>query len=234
MFVRRRPGKAFGDSYAFPGGVLENEDSLAGDFCSGRSAVEADAILGIEHGGLGFFSAAARELFEETGVLLARNSRGERPPAAFETDSVRDELNSGRLSWTDFLRTNRLTIACDELHYFTHWETPLDWPARWSTRFFLAQMPQRQIACVDGNELTESRWLTPQGAVEAARLDGLNIPFPTLKTTERLAEHKTVDSMIGWAEDTGNRGIGMPRTAVIEDDGSLRYAAKHKKSQPPD
>ncbi|SVC65599.1 uncharacterized protein METZ01_LOCUS318453, partial [marine metagenome] len=75
LLVRRRSGDAFGNSYAFPGGVIDHDESNAHAVCDGLSADEANTILEAANG-LDYYSAAVRELFEETGILLARDSGG--------------------------------------------------------------------------------------------------------------------------------------------------------------
>ena len=71
LMVKRRAGDAFGDSYAFPGGVVDHDESDAHGLIDGKTAGEADAMLQIAADGLDYYSAAIRELFEETGILLA-------------------------------------------------------------------------------------------------------------------------------------------------------------------
>ena len=70
LFVRRRAGDAFGEAYTFPGGVLDDNEADAEQFCTGIDSAEANAVLGTESGGLDYFSAVVRELYEETGLLL--------------------------------------------------------------------------------------------------------------------------------------------------------------------
>lgn len=71
FMVRRHEQSSFGAAHAFPGGVVDAEDSEVHDYCSGLTRADANARIGVEDGGLDFYSAAVRELFEETGVLLA-------------------------------------------------------------------------------------------------------------------------------------------------------------------
>ena len=75
----QRHGRAstFASTFVFPGGVVDADDSLVEQFCLGLEATTADERLSLEEGGLAFFSTAIRELFEETGVLLARDETGE-------------------------------------------------------------------------------------------------------------------------------------------------------------
>jgi 8-oxo-dGTP pyrophosphatase MutT (NUDIX family) len=67
LLMRRHQRSAFGGAHAFPGGVLEDADSLVADQCAGITPDDADAMLGVDHG-LAYFSAAIRELFEESGT----------------------------------------------------------------------------------------------------------------------------------------------------------------------
>ena len=125
FMVRRHEDSSFGAAYAFPGGVVNPGDSELHDFCRGLSADDANSRLGVESDGLDYYVAAIRELFEETGVLLADiSSLDER------IESIRDALNNGSLSWTDLVKRNEVTLYCDNLHYFSHWITPQQQMAR--------------------------------------------------------------------------------------------------------
>lgn len=211
LLVRRRAGDAFGDAYTFPGGVLDDDEYLAREFCSGLGTEDADSLLGLKEGGLDYFNAAVRELFEETGVLLAQGNL-ERIKA------FRQELNDGNVAWPDLLKTHSLTIACGLLHYFAHWITPTALPKRWSTRFFLAEMPVGQKAVPDGSEVTDSCWMTANAA-----LDGeLNLPYPTQRTIEALTDLRSVEDLFGWARERQERGIPAIQPVLLTKDGKRR------------
>ena len=70
FMVKRHASASFGSAYAFPGGVLESSDSAVHDHCVGPDAAAANRLLDVDDGGLDYFSAAIRELFEESGVLF--------------------------------------------------------------------------------------------------------------------------------------------------------------------
>ena len=70
LMVKRRAGDAFGDSYAFPGGVVDHDESDVHGLIDGKTADEAAAILGISKNALDYYSAAIRELFEEIAGLF--------------------------------------------------------------------------------------------------------------------------------------------------------------------
>jgi len=207
LMVKRRAGDAFGERYTFPGGVVDADESRAHPFCQGISTDEANATLNVTEGGLDFYSAVVRELFEETGVLLARDRQGGWPAIDARMQALRDEINQGQLAWSDFLEQRGLCVACDALHYFSFLITPLVMPKRWAVRFFLAETPPGHNAVHDGSELTDSRWLTAAEAL-ASRKDGdMKIPWPTRRTLRSLRDHESVASIQDWARGVSAAGV---------------------------
>ena len=214
FMVQRHAESSFGSAYAFPGGVVDGDDSKVSEFCRGLLSVDANLRLGIERDGLSYYSAAIRELFEESGVLLADFSQLDEDLAA-----IRGALNNGSLSWADFVTRNKLSLYCDQLHYFSHWITPPPEPKRYSTRFFLTALPAGQVAEHCGGELTASRWVTASKMLAAERRGDLMMIFPTIKTLESLARHKTLDDLIEWGESSVDWGITTMVPLMIERDG---------------
>jgi 8-oxo-dGTP pyrophosphatase MutT (NUDIX family) len=202
FMVKRHKKSSFGSRYAFPGGVLESSDEQVHARSSGISAARANRLLDVDAGGQDYYSAAIRELFEESGVLLAKHNLSEK-----ELDAARAALNSGGLAWDVFVAKSDLTLHYDRLHYFSFWITPVGSPKRYSARFFLAQVPGAQKATHDGNELIESCWL-PAAEVLQARKDKLmKVPYPTRKTLKRVAEFETLDGLLQWAKACGEKGV---------------------------
>ena len=86
VFLTRRPeGMPFlGGMYCFPGGAVIREDYAPRmiERCRGLDAARVRATFGAQvspRQARGFWIAAVRELFEETGVLLAVTASGARP-----------------------------------------------------------------------------------------------------------------------------------------------------------
>src|SRR5262245_65499898 len=80
--VRRHEGTAFmGGAHVFPGGRVDAADREAAQvdetWCDGIAEATAQLAGMPEVEAVAYHVAAARELFEEAGVLLARDSRGE-------------------------------------------------------------------------------------------------------------------------------------------------------------
>ncbi|MBT8091868.1 MAG: NUDIX domain-containing protein [Gammaproteobacteria bacterium] len=214
FMVRRHAKSAFGSAYAFPGGVVEDDDAAVHEFCTGLTALEADRHLGVKSGGFDLYSAAIRELFEESGVLLSDVGAINEDLAA-----VRDSLNAETDRWRDFVARNQLELHCERLHYFSHWITPQIFEKRFSTRFFLAEMPAGQRAMHCGGELTDSRWSTAHDMLDAGRAGEVRLHFPTIKTLELIARYKTLDDLLSWARSCVEWGVTSMLPAIIERDG---------------
>ena len=199
--MRRHERSSFGGAFAFPGGVLEPADYQVSDRCNGVTPDDAARILD-DHDGLAYYSAAIRELFEESGVLLASLGHD-----GVDLDASRDALNDGKLDWAAFIADNDATLHCGDLRYFSFWITPEVLPKRYSTRFFAAAMPNEQEAVHCGRELTESCWTPAQAALDAYRAGSMSMHFPTIKTLESLAAHNSVDALLAWAKAQSDAGV---------------------------
>ena len=224
LLVRRHERSAFGGAHAFPGGVLEDADAQVADHCAGMTAAAADALLHVTDG-LTWFSAAIRELFEESGVLLATVGR-----PGVDLGAARDALNDSTLDWQTFVRDNALQLRCDALNYFSFWITPEALPRRFSTRFFLAAMPDDQDAAHCGGELTDSCWMTAQDALAACREGSIRLHFPTMRTLEALARHGTVDALLDWAAACAHDGVPCIFPEIKERRGEARVVVAGRDS----
>jgi len=202
FMVRRHANSSYGGAYVFPGGVVDKTDGDVRAYCHGLESVDADRLLAVESGGLDYYIAAIRELFEETGVLLAEHGVPEN-----DLHRQRRQLNSSALDWHRFVADNEVRLRCDVLHYFSHWITPDVYPKRYTTRFFVARAPEGQIARHDEGELTDAIWITAKDALSAASSGDLSLHFPTIKTLERAAEHDSVNAIVDWADELANNGV---------------------------
>lgn len=227
FMVRRHESSSFGTAYAFPGGVVDLGDADVHDYCRGLSRDDANARLGIESDGLNYYSAAVRELFEESGVLLADLQSLDE-----NLTTVRDGLNDGTVNWTELVQRNELPLHCDQLHYFSHWVTPPSQAKRYSTRFFLAKLPDGQEAMHCGGELTESRWVTATDMLAAGRRGDVKLHFPTVKTLESIARHKTLEGLIDWARTSVQWGVTSMIPMMIERNGKQEVVLPGDKDYP--
>lgn len=239
LLVLRHERASFGASYVFPGGVIEDDDSAVHERCADICDSVASRRLGLDAGGLDFYSAAIRELFEETGILLAHRAVAEEagvPVCDNDCETERSRLNAGELGWRNFLDEQHLLPACDALHYFAFWVTPRVFPKRFSTRFFMATLPDGQVACHDGGELTDSCWMKPQEALAAAARDAMLLPPPTRATLQDLTTFDSVQEALAFAKQRERQGVacilpailGSPDAQRIVLPGSPDYPADHQ------
>ncbi|MEM1433759.1 MAG: NUDIX domain-containing protein [Pseudomonadota bacterium] len=137
--------------------------------------------------------AAIRECFEECGVLLARDARGQLigSKRLSQLEAFREPLNSGDLTLKEFVRQESLRLAADLLVPFARWITPDMMPKRFDTWFYLVAAPTDQLAVHDGYESVDSIWISPATALSEAAAGQRTIIFPTLRNLEKLALSNT-------------------------------------------
>ncbi|MDR2991290.1 MAG: NUDIX hydrolase, partial [Burkholderiaceae bacterium] len=127
------------------------------------------------------FIAAAREAFEEAGVLLARASDG--APQSVATDE-RAEL------FAPLLARRALRLDTQGLVPWSRWITPRQ-PSvmnkRFDTRFLLAALPPGQDARADDHEITETRWLAPREALHLYARGEIDLVPPQIMSLLHLA-----------------------------------------------
>jgi 8-oxo-dGTP pyrophosphatase MutT (NUDIX family) len=221
LMLKRHVNSAFGDVYVFPGGVVDPCDTKVHDCCDSPCAEVANSMLGTPDA-LSFFSAAIRELFEETGVLLAGPTWVEAAQTGIAPEDIeraRHQLIQGEISWDCFVRERNLTLGSQALHYFAHWVTPEGEPKRFSTRFFVAAIPAEQKASHDGFELTDSCWKTASDVLAAQRSGRMRLVYATWSTVTDIAKLGTVDDIVAWADDRRRSGVAQVLPAIVDVDG---------------
>ena len=206
--------------YVFPGGRVDandNEEQLEA-ICDGLDDEEASALLGIPNGGLSYWVAAIRECFEEACVLLARPTSSNEL-IRFDTDTAlqdrfnvaRHAIHDGTMSLVELCTTENLRLVTDNIHYVSHWITPLGEPRRFDTRFFIARAPEAQEPLHDDNETIASLWVSPIEALERhARGDLAMIP-PTTSNLQFLAPHGTTTDALNAAKKIGTPTAILPK-----------------------
>lgn len=132
--------------------------------------------------------AGARELFEEAGVLLAKQKPG-RDSETLElasTEDIRKRVLAGTPA-QDALDLAGLAWATESLVPWSHWITPSIEPKRFSARFFVVELPAGQEPRFDETETVDQIWLRPEQAL--VRAAELQLPPPQVRTCWELAQH---------------------------------------------
>ena len=199
VFMMKRPGRGdFPDLHVFPGGKVEASDWQPA-LCPDLLDKEASARLGVNEGGLRYWVAVARECFEECGVLLARDAIGAIGIPTIQRKGLRidrQRLLEQRLTWHDLLDSYGLTMATDRLVYFSHWLTPPSVPRRFDTRFFLAALPEGEVALSDTQETITGEWVEPAEALAKQRQGQWLMIDPTLRSLDTLATFARVEDAL--------------------------------------
>jgi 8-oxo-dGTP pyrophosphatase MutT (NUDIX family) len=193
MLLRHSLSVFAAGAWVFPGGAVDEADDGVAAIWAGPTDAEASAILGLPSGGLAYWVAAARECFEEAGILLARDTvsgawvetAGELAAARFARH--RRDVHAGRTSLAGVLAAEGLMLDLGAVLYASHWVTPPGGVRRFDTRFFVAPAPPGQTASHDTRETVESVWTTPARALERHAAGEIHLVFPTIKNLEALA-----------------------------------------------
>ena len=87
----------------------------------------------------------------------------------------------------------------ERLVKFSQWITPAEVAIRYDTHFFLAPMPEDQKPEIDGDEIVDHGWFTPQAALDAYGREEILLVFPTIKHLEQLAPFGSTQELLGFA-----------------------------------
>ena len=177
FWVKRSDKLAFlGGFHAFPGGQIDASDAEV-DVKNSPDAATAAMISG-----------AARELFEELGVLAVRGgetlTKGQRA-------SILDDLESGRMSWPALLKHYELYLDANDFTFVGRWVTPPFNARRFDTWFFLVTCPSRQEPYLTAGELEDGEWITASAAYERWLRNQVVAVPPTLHALRTLASGVT-------------------------------------------
>lgn len=198
VFLQRRvAGMAFaGGMTVFPGGGVDSRDADASINWVGPDAAQwAERFGCAEPLARALVCAAVREMFEESGVLLAGDSAG----VVADTGPygrARAALVGREISLAEFLADEGLTLRADLLRPWAHWITPEQEPRRYDARFFVAALPEGQLADGATTEAERSGWQRPDAALADARRGQCMLMPPTWATLGEIAEFGTVGEVL--------------------------------------
>ena len=212
--LRRASTMVFGGMHAFPGGRVDPGDrpeTIRRDWAErlGVPDEQAEAVVG----------AAARELFEEAGVLLAGpvgepdRTVGDVSGADWEAD--RAAVAARELSMTDLLTRRGLRLRDDLLLPWSRWVTPEFEPKRFDTWFFVSLLPQGQTARDVSGEADVTTWISPAAA------DGLAMLPPTRVTLDELSPYRSWEDLVAASGQRDAAVPILPRVELTGDGGAV-------------
>lgn len=205
VFLVKRHGSSevLGGAYVFPGGKLDASDlQLAESAHLDQDASQLHVALAEPeldiHVARGLYVAALREAFEECGVLFAQD--------ADQSHSINlaQQIQAGR-SFNQVLADLQLRLQTRAVLPWSRWITP-KMPSiaskRFDTRFFVAALPNDQIASHDNIETTQSIWLPPRLALEQYWSREIEMAPPQIMTLAHLSRYANVVSVLQAARQT--------------------------------
>ncbi|HWQ36052.1 MAG TPA: MBL fold metallo-hydrolase [Blastocatellia bacterium] len=166
--------KFMGGWHAFPGGQRD-----AGDYnvpvlsCADPEAASIRACV-------------VREVFEETGALIARGVERLSPE---QLAALREELAAGQISFAALLEREGLTLDASLLTELPRYVTPPTMPRRYNTFFFAAWLPAGQETGMTSGELHSGEWLRPREALNKWQSGETLIATPILDVIKALNEN---------------------------------------------
>ncbi|MEA2342547.1 MAG: hypothetical protein QOF63_716 [Thermoanaerobaculia bacterium] len=177
LMIRRHSKSSFvPDAWVFPGGVVEPSDDDGTELGTMRIA-------------------AARELFEESGIWLGA--------PLVDADDKRRKLLAGEITFASLIDESPLDL--EKLVWTSRWITPVGVPKRFDTYFFLAAVNRDAVASAENVEAVEVIWIPPAEAIER-----LQIVFPTQKNLEALAGFTSAEELLA-----SRRGVEVPATRPV-------------------
>ncbi|MCZ8380461.1 NUDIX hydrolase [Mycobacterium sp. CPCC 205372] len=181
----------------FPGGGVDKRDRNADIAWAGPEPAWWAGRLGVDTDLAGaLVCAAARETFEESGVLFA--GAADDPDVLVDDASVyraqRQALVDRSLSFAEFLKTEKLVLRADLLRPWANWVTPKEERTRrYDTYFFVGAIPQGQRADGDNTETDQAGWITPTEALDDFAAGRTFLLPPTWTQLDSLAGHTVAE-----------------------------------------
>ncbi|WP_181698474.1 NUDIX domain-containing protein [Nocardia sp. GTS18] len=213
VFLQQRvSGMAFAAGVTvFPGGGVDPADGTADIAWTGpEPAWWAQRFGTNEQSAQALVAAAVRETFEECGVLLAGPTADTVVGDSTVYREARGKLERREISLAGFLEAEGLVLRADLLRPWSNWITPEAEPRRYDTRFFVAVLPEGQIADGATSEAAHVRWQTPVEALESWRAGEHVLMPPTWSQLDALCEFADTTAVL--AADRAITPI-MPRYA---------------------
>lgn len=222
MLRRVKTMKFAPDAVVFPGGRVDDRDSNPTLPWCGPSPAEWAELMDVsEEVARRVVVAAAREVFEECGVLLAGPSESE---TVQDMDNPkwaegRKALESHQVAFADFLLQNNLVLRTDLLGLISNFCTPEPEPRRYDTFFFSALLPEGQQPDGETSEAQVADWVTPACAVRASDEGKWLVLAPTMYNLTCVANAKSAQEFVDTRKRL-TRFMSVPRKL---EDGTVVY-----------
>jgi 8-oxo-dGTP pyrophosphatase MutT (NUDIX family) len=188
LMLKRSPEAKFMPNFwVFGGGKVEKEDEVLWALLSNEQQDLFKETIGLKSLGLtekdAVFlwangMACLRETWEEASVLLP---------------GCPSSLIDAWQNQTEISKEDRDVLfhhIIKAMHYTDHWLTPVDYPVRFDTLFFMTLVENRLESKVDGKEIVDSSWWKPSQMLQAYENHVLDLGAPTIRLLHDLAQYE--------------------------------------------
>lgn len=193
--------------YVFPGGGMDPEDLSLDLPWAEDDAPVSDAVplaaparmSAAPEVARGLVACAVREVFEETGILLAANGDGRTPVPDDMWERDRRAVAASPGAFPEVLARRGLFLNARLLPLWTHWVTPEFESRRFDVRFFVAAVPPGQQVIQVSGEADDAQWLTPDDALGRYSRGDLPMLPPTVATLGEILPFDDVEAVLAAA-----------------------------------
>ena len=213
MVQRTKKADFAGGALLFPGGKVDGDDHhlLESKLCDFSETIDNELrALRI---------AGAREIFEEAGLLFARDAESRQliddVRAQVINGKYRQKLLNNELTFSQIINDENLMIATDLLVPFAHWITPITGKKRFDTHFLIAKALKDHEASHDGSETLDTIWIRPTTAIADAKAGKRRVVFPTRMNLKKVDESPDVQTAIDIAKNTPVVTV-LPEVSEVE------------------
>ncbi|MGF1579254.1 MAG: MBL fold metallo-hydrolase [Gemmataceae bacterium] len=204
LLVRRSDQlRFFGGFWAFPGGKVDPTDSELTDYVKmPQDWSEEKAIRCV---------TVVRELFEETGVLIAR-CHDDSFLKSEQLDRLREPLIANEISFRFLLDELQLRIVGQDFLVIGDITTPAFTSMRFDTTFFVGHLPPGQTPSLVEGELVDIRWTRPADMLDVWGRGECFLSPPTVMTLEAVRDALPSDApnLLAPAYESYQRGAIHP------------------------
>ena len=228
FLMRRTTSMAFAAGmHVYPGGAVEASDSQVP--VAGRADLARVAARTFSDDPSAMLVAAARETFEECGVLLAVAADDAPVTVDDGLEADRVALVANEVTFADLLGRRGLRVDDAAIVPFAHWVTPEVEDRRYDTRFFMTAVPEGQDAVYIAGESDRSAWWRPGDALAASADGRMAMLPPTAATLAFLAEHATAASALAAGAEV--EVVPLLPAPFLEPDGSVSWHLLHDRTR---
>ena len=207
FMLKRTTSASFASGmFVFPGGKVDHDDHLHkyDVYRVGPTEKQSHQIASVGYEWRGFWIAAIRETFEESGLLLAYDQDGRIISFADKQMSekfslYRQPLHDGALTLIDICEQESISLAVDQVHFYNRFVTPIGRPRRFDTRFFIAAAPEAQRGVHDDQETVDSTWISPMDALKRNDAKEFDLMRVTRMQLEWLSKYPSKKDLLEFA-----------------------------------